>query len=94
MRRFRNYEGPRIAEEVTVARNVLVLKGKEIVYGLFKKGDLYYVSVRYSEEISSALIGDSFFDAVIIYEKLVKNLVTPCTLRYVIDDYFLEKQNA
>ena len=94
MRLFKVSDGIKPGDKVAVANNTAVIKGKEASYELIKCGALYYISVRYCNEISSVIVGDNFFEAALVYEKTVKNCVTPVTLSYIVDDFLLEKQNA
>lgn len=94
MRLFKDSDRIKPDGRIAVASNTAVIKGKEAIYELVRREALYYISVRYCDEISSVLVGDDFFEAALVYEKTVKNCVTPVTLSYIVDDFLLEKQNA
>lgn len=68
---------------------------REITYKLFlvrKSGDLYYtIRVSDGDECEKSGFGSVRSRAVDIYQKIVRNEVTPCTLRDIAEDFAKER---
>ena len=69
---------------------------RRIIYQLLKRNrrrSLYFIRIKFKDEVALEYAGSVLSEATLLYEKIVKNLVTPCTLHYIVEDYFAENFN-
>ncbi len=76
--------------------DILNILGEEIYYRLYKvkcggKGG-YAINITSGKESSTCFFGCNRFRAADIYEKIVRNTVTPCALRDIAEDFAKQKQ--
>ncbi len=75
--------------------DVLNILGEEIYYRLYaiRRGTCccYSVNITSGKESSTCSFGKDKGEAFRIYDKIVSNTVTPCSLRDIADDFNKEK---
>ena len=68
---------------------------QKITYRLYRidfiETTKYAVCVNLKNESEVCFLDSNLSEAKILYDKICRNAVTPCTLAYVIEDYFKEK---
>ncbi len=71
--------------------DVLNILGDEIYYRLYyvRRGGCrrYIINITSGKESASCSFGRDKTEAVCAYEEIVKNTVTPCTLRDIAEDF-------
>lgn len=79
---------------VQLEKDIINISGDEIYYRLFwvrSSGARYYaINVTRGKESSSCRFGNDKSSAYAIYNKIVKNTVTPCTLCDIAEDFAKE----
>ena len=76
-----------------VASSRALVDGREINYELFKssgKGGLYLMRIKFGKEMLERTIACEALTALDLYSLIVRNLVTPCTLDYILEDLQLK----
>lgn len=77
-------------KSLTVASSRGVLLGKRIDYKLIKSygiPPIYSISIAFNGDRRERSVSRDITKAAKLYGLIVKNLVTPCTLDDVLDDY-------
>lgn len=85
----------RISERkrMTIASSTGVVRGDRISYRLIKENGMrpiYRIRINIGKEETERAISADIREAAEIYDKVVKNLVTPSTLDDVIEDFFVK----
>lgn len=78
-------------EKTQISEDRREILGKRIVYHLYRIGagaPFFEMEIATPDERESAALGSDPERAIDIYRAVVKGEVTPCTLKYIIDDCF------
>lgn len=85
------------ASAVTVAESNGIILGKRIAYRLVRSADrrpIYRMEISFGGEVIRRDVACDLRTAAYLYDLVVKNLVTPCTLDDVLEDNTpAEKEN-
>ncbi len=74
----------------TIVEDRASICGKHISYQLEKsylKIPAYYIEISFSGEYKRRFLSNSITEAVIKYDLIKRNLVTPCTIDDILEDF-------
>ncbi|MBR4295379.1 MAG: hypothetical protein IKT56_00900 [Clostridia bacterium] len=83
-------ENTAIDSKICVAEHSAVICDKVADYKFLRGGENCFISVCFDGESTELLISRDFFTAVKFYQLIVENLVTPCTLGDIFEDFLAE----
>lgn len=69
----------------------LVLTGQRMTYRLYEGKtpiEQYWIEIEAGNTHACVYVGQNFPCAAKIYTSLLRGEVTPCTLQYIVEDYF------
>ena len=73
-------------EKLSIKENEQIILGKRVVYRLYRSGGsvpLYEMEIATPDECESVPLGNNLGQAMVF-----KGEVTPCTLKYIVYDFF------
>lgn len=74
-----------------IRKNYKDVLGSKVYYRLYRihriESCFYLINVTYCNESCSWHFGKNKLDAFKMFNKIVKNSVTPCTLKYIAQDF-------
>lgn len=71
--------------------NSLILANMRTTYRLYEAKnpiEQYWIEIEAANTSSHSYVGQYFANAAKIYTLLLRGEVTPCTLQYIVEDYF------
>lgn len=83
-------ENTAIDSKICVAEHSAVICDGAVDYKLLRGGSNYFISVYFDGESTELLISNDFFEAARFYQLIKENLVTPCTLGDIFEDFLAE----
>lgn len=78
-------------EMLLMKENSLILANMRTTYRLYEAKhptEQYWIEIEAENTSSHAYVGQCFASAARIYTLLLQGEVTPCTLQYIVEDYF------